>query len=163
MGVTTETSVEGEELGEPVGSIHVLSADALRATTVEADELPLVIDEVPGARDARRRTPRRDAVPRRGELRLKESDRLLALVEGIRALGGQAAVEGDDLVIEGGGLRGGEAVVRRRSPDRDGVRGRCARGRSARPRSRDGGGRRELPGLRGDPSILGAGDRGRSA
>jgi 3-phosphoshikimate 1-carboxyvinyltransferase len=33
----------GEELGEPVGSIHVLSRDALRATTVDADELPLVI------------------------------------------------------------------------------------------------------------------------
>jgi 3-phosphoshikimate 1-carboxyvinyltransferase len=41
------------------------------------------------------------------ELRVKEIDRLAAIAGGIRALGGQAEVEGDDLVIEGGGLRGG--------------------------------------------------------
>ena len=41
------------------------------------------------------------------ELRLKESDRLAGIEESIRALGGTAGVEGDDLVIGGNGLRGG--------------------------------------------------------
>jgi 3-phosphoshikimate 1-carboxyvinyltransferase len=42
-----------------------------------------------------------------GELRVKESDRLAALTVGIRAAGGHAADEGDDLVVAGGGLAGG--------------------------------------------------------
>ena len=42
-----------------------------------------------------------------GELRAKESDRLEGVVGAIRALGGHAHVEGDDLVVEGGGLNGG--------------------------------------------------------
>jgi 3-phosphoshikimate 1-carboxyvinyltransferase len=44
-----------------------------------------------------------------GELRLKESDRLALVAEGIRMLGGRAAAQGEDLVVAGGGLRGGAA------------------------------------------------------
>jgi 3-phosphoshikimate 1-carboxyvinyltransferase len=109
MGVATETSLAGEELGEPVGSIHVLSRDALRATTVDADELPLVIDEVPVLAMLGTHAPAETRFLGASELRVKESDRLTALVEGIRTLGGQAAAEADDLVIAGGGLRGGVA------------------------------------------------------
>jgi 3-phosphoshikimate 1-carboxyvinyltransferase len=43
------------------------------------------------------------------ELRVKESDRLTGLVEGLRALGGAAEGAGDDLVVGGGGLAGGSA------------------------------------------------------
>ena len=46
------------------------------------------------------------------ELRLKESDRLGGLAEAIRALGGTAELEGDDLIVGGGGLAGGEADAR---------------------------------------------------
>jgi 3-phosphoshikimate 1-carboxyvinyltransferase len=46
------------------------------------------------------------------ELRVKESDRLAGLVEAIRALGGDADLEGDDLVVGGDGLVGGEAEAR---------------------------------------------------
>ena len=109
MGVVTETSVLAEQLGEPVGSIHVASTAGLNPTTVEAHELPLVIDEVPVlamlGTHARADTWFLGA----SELRVKESDRLTALAEGIRALGGHAAAEADDLVIAGGGLRGGVA------------------------------------------------------
>jgi len=109
MGVTTETSVVGEELGEPVGSIHVFPRDALHATTIDADELPLVIDEVPMLAMLGTHAPAETRFVGASELRVKESDRLAALVEGIRTLGGQAAAEADDLVIAGGGLRGGVA------------------------------------------------------
>ena len=43
------------------------------------------------------------------ELRVKESDRLGGLVEAIRALGGDADLQGDDLIVGGSGLVGGEA------------------------------------------------------
>ena len=112
MGVTTETAVVGEQLGEPIGSIHVAPTDALRSTTVEADELPLVIDEVPVLAVLGAHAPGETRFLGASELRVKESDRLTALEEGIRALGGHAAAESDDLVITGGGLRGGVASSR---------------------------------------------------
>jgi 3-phosphoshikimate 1-carboxyvinyltransferase len=39
-----------------------------------------------------------------GELRVKECDRLAAIIEGLAALGVHAWATGDDLHIEGGGL-----------------------------------------------------------
>ena len=107
MGVRTHVEVEGEELGEPVGTLAVAAVSTLRGTTVTARELPLVVDEVPIlatlAAHARGETRFLGA----GELRVKESDRLGGLANAVRALGGHAGVEGDDLVLAGGGLAGG--------------------------------------------------------
>ncbi len=111
MGVRTRSRVEREELGEPVGDLHVEAYDALTGTTVEPEELPLVIDEVPVlaalAAHAAGETWFRGA----SELRVKEVDRIEAIVSGLRALGGVAGDEGADLVIAGGGLAGGSATA----------------------------------------------------
>ena len=107
MGARINVHVEREELGEPVGTLEVEPISGLSGTTIEAEELPLVVDEVPVlahvAAHARSETWFMGA----SELRLKESDRLAGIEESIRALGGTAGVEGDDLVIGGNGLRGG--------------------------------------------------------
>ncbi|MGZ5296528.1 MAG: 3-phosphoshikimate 1-carboxyvinyltransferase [Actinomycetota bacterium] len=109
MGVRVETRSTGEELGEPVGDIWVAPGAELRGTEVAVSELPLVIDEVPVlavmSTQARGETWFMGAA----ELRAKESDRLAGVADGLRALGGHAAVEGDDLVVPGLGLRGGVA------------------------------------------------------
>ena len=109
MGVDTEVEVRREELGEPVGDIHVLAAPGVRAVRVEPDELPLVIDEVPVLAALAAHAPGDSWFLGAAELRVKESDRLRGLGDGIRAIGGQAAVEGEDLVVAGGGLGGGRA------------------------------------------------------
>jgi 3-phosphoshikimate 1-carboxyvinyltransferase len=109
MGVRVDTHVETEELGEPVGSMHVHAGDGLRATRVEADELPSVIDEVPMLAALAATAGGDTWFLAAGELRVKESDRLAAIARGIRSLGGAAADEGDDLVVAGGGLEGGLA------------------------------------------------------
>ncbi|MEX0756258.1 MAG: 3-phosphoshikimate 1-carboxyvinyltransferase [Actinomycetota bacterium] len=109
MGIPLTTELDGEEVGEPVGAIHVGRAGALRATTVDVDELPLVIDEVPVLAAV---AAHADGVTRfrgAGELKVKESDRLSAVVEGLRGLGGDAEVEDEDLAVTGGGLPGGNA------------------------------------------------------
>ena len=109
MGVRIDAEIERHELGEPVGTIQVEPCERLSGTTVAEDELPLVIDEVPVlaliAAHARSETWFLGA----GELRIKESDRLRALEDSIRSLGGAGGVEGSDLVVAGGGLRGGVA------------------------------------------------------
>ncbi len=109
MGLRTRVAITSTELGEPVGDLHVVACDEPTGTTVAEDELPLVIDEVPllalFAAHARGET----RFVRAGELRVKESDRLTGTAEAIRALGGEAGVDGEDLVVAGSGLNGGRA------------------------------------------------------
>ena len=82
------------------GSITV-GYSALVGTTVEAGEIPS-LDEVPilavAAMAAAGSTRFRDV----GELRVKESDRLEGTARMVRAFGGRADIEGEDLVVTGG-------------------------------------------------------------
>jgi 3-phosphoshikimate 1-carboxyvinyltransferase len=74
---------------------------------VDAEELPLVIDEVPVLAALAACAEGESRFLGAGELRVKESDRLGGLEAALRALGANAEVEGDDLVLEGGGVDGG--------------------------------------------------------
>lgn len=107
MGVRTTTSIEAEVLGEPVGELWVAPCDGLVGVRVDPSELPLVVDEVPVLAALAAHARGDSWFLEAGELRVKESDRLSAIVDGIQALGGHAATEGDDLVLAGGGVDGG--------------------------------------------------------
>ncbi|HWL89981.1 MAG TPA: 3-phosphoshikimate 1-carboxyvinyltransferase [Actinomycetota bacterium] len=109
MGLEVEVEVEGEELGEPVGTMRLGPRGTLRPVHVDRNELPLVIDEVPVLAVIAAHADGPSRFEGAGELRVKESDRLSVLAAGIRAMGGEAAEEGDDLVVGGGGLGGGTA------------------------------------------------------
>ena len=110
MGIVTRCVVEGSEVGEPVGSIEVEPCEGLRAVRVGADELPLVIDEVPVLAALAIHAASDSWFLDAAELRVKESDRLGAITRTVRDLGGAAADEGNDLVIAGGGLEGGRTT-----------------------------------------------------
>jgi len=112
MGVRTERVKRREELGEPVGDIHVIGTGAIGPVRVEPRELPLVIDEVPVLALLAAHAPGDSWFLEAAELRVKESDRLEGIASGIRDSGGHAAVEGDDLVVAGGGLAGGVVDAR---------------------------------------------------
>jgi 3-phosphoshikimate 1-carboxyvinyltransferase len=107
MGVRTERRIEREEIGEPVGDLWVSPCDAIASVRVDADEVPLVIDEIPLVALLASHAGGESRFIGAGELRFKESDRLNGVARAIVDLGGQAGVEGDDLVLAGGGLRGG--------------------------------------------------------
>jgi 3-phosphoshikimate 1-carboxyvinyltransferase len=110
MGVRTRAEVERYELGEPIGVIEVQAPTRLTGTTVTEEELPLLIDEVPVLAMLAAHADGDTRFLGAGELRVKETNRLDGVAEGIRTLGGGAAIEGDDLVVAGGGLRGGGAT-----------------------------------------------------
>jgi 3-phosphoshikimate 1-carboxyvinyltransferase len=112
MGLRTRIRTTATEVGEPVGDLEVLPCDGLVGTTVEPSELPLVIDEVPVLAALAAHAEGDSWFLGAAELRVKESDRLGGLAEAIRSLGGAAAVEGDDLVVAGGGLAGGVGRAR---------------------------------------------------
>lgn len=106
MGVGVERTLESEQLGEPVGTLSVGSAD-LTGTEVTADEIPGVIDEIPLLAALAARAQGETVFRGVGELRVKESDRLTLLARNLRTIGAEAEVRGDDLWV-----RGGRAVLR---------------------------------------------------
>jgi 3-phosphoshikimate 1-carboxyvinyltransferase len=99
--------------GEPVGDVEVRSSE-LVATEVTAEEVPRLVDELPllalAAACARGDSVLRGA----GELRLKESDRIDAVVTALRALGARIAERPDGWEVRGvpSRLRGGRMDAR---------------------------------------------------
>jgi 3-phosphoshikimate 1-carboxyvinyltransferase len=85
-----------------VGDLIVRPAP-LRGTEVTAGEIPGLIDEVPLLAVLASRAAGTTTFRQVGELRVKESDRLGLIAENLRAVGADAAVVGDDLVVEGSG------------------------------------------------------------
>jgi 3-phosphoshikimate 1-carboxyvinyltransferase len=81
----------------------VVRAGELSGIDVPPERAPSMIDEFPifsvAAAYARGRTRMNGLA----ELRVKESDRLTAIAEGLAACGAKVAVEGDDLIVEGTG------------------------------------------------------------
>ncbi len=113
MGVRIDERVMGAQLGEPVGELALRSVGDLTGTDVSATELPLVIDEVPVLAAIAAHAAGETRFRGGGELAAKESDRLAGLAQVIRDLGGEAKVEGDDLIVSGGGLPGGSVDAHR--------------------------------------------------
>ncbi len=92
--------------GEPVADIRVRSAD-LQGIEIPRELVPLAIDEFPAlfvaAANARGRTVLRGAE----ELRVKESDRIQVMADGLAAIGAQAEPTPDGMIIDGGAYAGG--------------------------------------------------------
>ncbi len=81
---------------------------ALEGTVVEPDEVPLAIDELPLVALLGCFAEGETVVRGAQELRLKESDRIAGVVEGLRGLGAEIEATEDGFVVRGsGGLRGG--------------------------------------------------------
>ncbi|MEG2261685.1 MAG: 3-phosphoshikimate 1-carboxyvinyltransferase [Raoultibacter sp.] len=101
MGANVTVSRTGISGKEPYGVISARYSAGLRGCEVPADKIASIVDEVPVlalvAAHAKGITVFRDVA----ELRVKETDRLAAVVEGLLALGISVWTYGDDLFIEG--------------------------------------------------------------
>ncbi len=100
MGGRVEMRLETSQ-PEPVGSIVAASSE-LHGTSVDPALVPSLIDEVPALAVAAVFAQGRFEVTGARELRIKESDRIAALAEGLAALGAEVRELPDGLVIEGG-------------------------------------------------------------
>jgi len=102
-----EERPDGIPDSEPVAEIDVAHGP-LVGTTVEPEEVPLAIDELPLVALLGCFAEGTTIVRGAGELRLKESDRIATVVDGLRGLGATIEATEDGFVVEGaGGLRGG--------------------------------------------------------
>lgn len=107
MGADISLEDSREVGGEPVADIRVRSAP-LKGIEIPEDQVPLAIDEFPvlfiAAACAEGKTVLRGAE----ELRVKESDRIQVMADGLRTLGVEATPTDDGIEIVGGALGGGE-------------------------------------------------------
>ncbi len=104
FGARVDVDLEADEAGEPRGTITVEAADQ-HSVSIAPAEVPALIDELPAIAAL---AAHGGEVTVRGaaELRVKESDRIAALVAGFRALGIDAD-EHDDGFTVGGAARHG--------------------------------------------------------
>jgi len=102
MGADITCSSLHEEDWEPRGDIVVKTAN-LRGTIVEPHEVPRLIDEVPVLAVAAAFASGTTVFRGVEELRVKETNRLKAVVDELSRFGVKVFESGDDLVVEGGG------------------------------------------------------------
>ena len=97
---------------EPVSDLDVAHG-ALEGTVVEPDEVPLAIDELPLVALLGCFAEGETVVRGAQELRIKETDRIAGVVDGLSGLGADIQATHDGFVVQGGGgLRGGQIDAR---------------------------------------------------
>ncbi|HSG46961.1 MAG TPA: 3-phosphoshikimate 1-carboxyvinyltransferase [Longimicrobiales bacterium] len=100
MGGQVEMEVTGEAGGEPVGTVTA-RASALEAIEIGAHEVVRAIDELPAIAVAAARARGRTRITGAGELRVKETDRIRALVWNLQAVGVACRELDDGLEVVG--------------------------------------------------------------
>lgn len=95
--------------GEPVADLRVRSAP-LKGIRIPQDQVPLAIDEFPVLFIAAACAQGETVLTGAEELRVKESDRIQVMADGLAVLGVDARPTPDGIVIQGGGRIGGGRV-----------------------------------------------------
>jgi 3-phosphoshikimate 1-carboxyvinyltransferase len=100
MGAGVVTEHTSTQAGEPVGDL-IAGPATLRGTTIVAEEIPALIDEIPLLAVVASRALGETRFHDVGELRVKESDRLGLLAANLRAVGVDATALDDTLTVVG--------------------------------------------------------------
>ncbi|KKL86497.1 hypothetical protein LCGC14_1944160, partial [marine sediment metagenome] len=109
MGANIDIMAEREIGGEPVADLRVRSAE-LKGIDIPEDQVPLAIDEFPVLFIAAACATGRTVLAGAGELRVKESDRIQVMADGLATLGVETTVTEDGIIIEGGQIIKGGSV-----------------------------------------------------
>jgi 3-phosphoshikimate 1-carboxyvinyltransferase len=100
MGAAVSVQVDEERAQEPVGTLRV-SASSLTATEISGSEIPNLIDEIPILAVAATQAEGTTVISDARELRVKESDRIATLAEGLRSVGADISEMPDGMIIHG--------------------------------------------------------------
>ena len=107
MGANLSLQNEREVGGEPVADIRVQYAP-LKGIQVPEDQVPLAIDEFPALLIAAACAEGKTVVTGAEELRVKETDRIQAMADGLANLGIECESTPDGIIVTGGQLTGGK-------------------------------------------------------
>jgi 3-phosphoshikimate 1-carboxyvinyltransferase len=106
MGADIEILNRRDVGGEPVADLRVRSV-GLHGIRIPVDQVPLAIDEFPALFVAAACAEGETVLTGAEELRVKESDRIQVMADGLTALGVRATPTPDGIVIQGGRIHGG--------------------------------------------------------
>lgn len=107
MGADIRLENEREVGGEPVADIRVCGGE-LQGIEIPEHLVPLAIDEFPVLFIAAAYAKGTTILTGAEELRVKESDRIQVMADGLQTLGVKASPTADGIIIEGGAIGGGE-------------------------------------------------------
>jgi len=104
-----DISLQNEKVvgGEPVADILVRSSQ-LQGIDIPEDQVPLAIDEFPVIAVAAACAEGKTVLTGAEELRVKESDRIQAMVDGLTSLGIHCEGTDDGMIVWGGEIGGGQ-------------------------------------------------------
>jgi 3-phosphoshikimate 1-carboxyvinyltransferase len=106
MGADIALSNMRDVGGEPVADVRIRSAP-LKGIEIPVEEVPLAIDELPAILVAAACAEGVTVLRGAEELRVKESDRIASMAEGLTRLGITNTVHADGITVTGGDIRGG--------------------------------------------------------
>ncbi len=106
MGADISLHNQRDVGGEPVADIHV-RASHLHGINIPQEQVPLAIDEFPILFIAAACAEGKTVLTGAAELRVKESDRIQVMADGLETIGIDAIPTPDGLVIQGGQIQGG--------------------------------------------------------
>ena len=108
-GANVNARFERETSGEPVGTLQIRYGK-FSPLHVHASEVPGLIDEIPALAVLAATIEGESRFEHVGELRVKESDRLQAIANGLTAMGAMVEIRGDDLIVHGGSKLSGTTI-----------------------------------------------------
>jgi 3-phosphoshikimate 1-carboxyvinyltransferase len=106
MGADIQVMNRRDAGGEPVADLRVRAAD-LKGIRISQDQVPLAIDEFPALFIAAACARGETLLTGAQELRVKESDRIQVMADGLAVLGVEADPRADGIRIRGGAFGGG--------------------------------------------------------
>ena len=109
MGADITLENQRETGGEPIADIRVKSS-RLKGIQIPEELVPLAIDEFPALFVAAACAQGETVLTGAEELRVKESDRIQVMADGLQILGVDAKPTPDGMIIQGGELQGGQVA-----------------------------------------------------
>ncbi|WP_180161419.1 bifunctional prephenate dehydrogenase/3-phosphoshikimate 1-carboxyvinyltransferase [Acinetobacter sp. YH12040] len=103
-----DLTVENERIagGEPIADIRIRGSRTLKGIHIPEDQVPLAIDEFPALFIAAACAEGQTILTGAAELRVKESDRIQVMADGLKIMGIDCTPTEDGIIIEGQGKAG---------------------------------------------------------
>ncbi|OTG91874.1 bifunctional prephenate dehydrogenase/3-phosphoshikimate 1-carboxyvinyltransferase [Acinetobacter sp. ANC 3813] len=108
-----DLTVENERIagGEPIADIRIRGTRTLKGIHMPEDQVPLAIDEFPALFIAAACAEGQTILTGAAELRVKESDRIQVMADGLKIMGIDCTPTDDGIIIEGKGRSGAWDVI----------------------------------------------------
>lgn len=100
MGADLSIMIDDENAAEPTATLTIKTS-SLKATTIEGDIIPRLIDEIPILALLATQADGTTVIRNAEELKVKETDRIVAVVDELKKLGAKIEATDDGMIIHG--------------------------------------------------------------